>query len=331
MSTPSNRERGPAGPIAVAIAALIACVAAPTIAWSQACCTATGAGEFAVVGRCHSAVIATELSLQRGLGTFTDRGEYRGLNHAEVDDVVLSLGGGFRPFGPNWQVYGSVPTRLQYRAFDGLDSELHAGLGDAAAGVRWTALHDGMQGIQLDEPGTLVPFVDLYATVKAPTGRAPEDTSSLIGADITGDGAWQLGAGVKLSKFLTPRHVLGVTASYGHSLERTVDKGGGDTTRYAPGDELDLKVTYLNIHDLFWSWGLSAGVNTTGKAYADGEAVAHSHTRRLQFGAHLTHGFSFPYWEASVAVVADAWWDDASTNLPFVGPAVTLTLRRQFM
>lgn len=319
------------GPLVWALVAGACLLGAPALASAQACCTATGAGEFAVVGRCQSAVIATQLTYQHGLGTYTDRGDYRGIDHAQVDDVTLSLGGGFRPFHPQWQVYGSVPLRLQYRAFDAAGSDLRLGPGDAAAGVRWTALQDAMGGLALSDPSTLTPFLDLYATLKTPTGRAPEDTEVTTGADITGDGAWQLAAGAKLSKFLTPNHVVGLQGTYSHLFARTIEKANGQTTDYAPGAEVDLTATYLHIHDLFWSWGLNSSLKFAGETVADGKTVPDSQTRRLRFGGHVTHGFDFPKWEATLSVTVDAWWDGASANLPFVGPAASLAIRRQWM
>jgi hypothetical protein len=306
-------------------------LALPSSAFAQACCTATGAGEFAVVGRCQEAVIATQLTFQRAVGTFSGRGDYHSLSHAEVDDVVVSIGGGLRVLHPSLQIYASAPLRVQYRSFDATGGDLSLGPGDAAGGVRWTALEDRMSGLSWEDPESFIPFVDVYATVKTPTGRAPERTRVTTGADITGDGAWQLSAGAKLSKFLTPKNLLGLQATYTHALERGIEKPDGAITDYAPGDELDVQLSYLRISNIFWSWGLNASFKAAGETYADGAAVARSETQRLRFGAHLTHGFEFPYWEATVSATTDAWWDGASANLPFAGPAASITVRRQFL
>ncbi len=331
MPIASDSTRSSPGRVVCALLFGALALAVPALASAQACCTATGAGEFAVVGRCQDSVIATQLTYQHGLGTYSDQGDYRSLDHAQVDDMTLSLGGGFRPFHKRFQVYGSVPLRLQYRAFDAAGSDLRLGPGDAGAGARWTALQDRMGGMSWDDAGSFIPFLDVYAGVKMPTGRAPEDTVLTTGADITGDGAWQLMAGAKVSKFLDAHHVIGLQASYSHPLARTIDKAGGGKTDYTAGRVADLQASYLHIHDLFWSWGFNSSLRFSQEAEADGQAVPDSETRRLRFGAHVTHGFDFPFWEATLSVAADAWWDGASTNLPFVGPAVSLALRRQFL
>ena len=330
ISTRSARMRG--APVVVAVVLTLGAVLVPASASAQACCTATGAGEFSVVGRCQDAVLATQLSFQRGTGTFTDDGDYRSLDHARVNDMVVSLGGGFRPFSKRFQVHGSLPLRVQHRSFESTGDQVSLGPGDAAAGMRWTALQDRMSGISMDDASSLVPFLDFYAGMKVPTGRAPEETTVATGADITGDGAWQFLAGAKLSKFLTTKHVLGLQAAYSHSLARQIEHStGGATTDFARGGQVDVSASYLHIHDLFWSWGLNSSYSTTAQAHADGTPVPDSQARRLRFGAHITHGFEFPYWEATLSVTADAWWDGPSENQPFVGPSAALTLRRQFL
>lgn len=316
--------------LALSIFVGLAAVAVPSIASAQACCTATGAGEFSVVGRCHEGVLATQVTYQRGSGSYADDGEYRSLDHAQVDDLIVSVGGGFRPFHKSLQLYGSVPLRVQHRAFDSTGSDVRLGPGDAAASIRWTALQDRMSGLSLGEPDSFIPFLDLYAGLKVPTGRAPEQTSVTTGADITGDGTWQLLGGAKVSKFVTPKHVVGLQATYSYGLARTIERAS-TTTEFAPAGEVDVQVSYLNIHDLFWSWGLNSSFRHAGKTYADGEPVPNSDMHRLRFGGHITHGFEFPFWEATLSVSADAWWDGASSNVPFVGPTASLTLRRQFL
>ena len=313
---------------------LLACCAllvalAPARAGAQACCTATGGGEFAVVGRCKQAVVALQTTFEKGIGTFNSQGDYSSLNNVEVDDVVVALGAGTRLFHPRWQIYGSVPARFQYRSFAGTPGDLSVGLGDITTTVRWTALEDNLMGISPEDTSTFFPFLDLYLGAKAPTGRAPEDTRSPTGADITGDGAWQLIVGTKVSKFVTSEHVMELGAAYSHRFARSITSIGG-VTDFEAGDELNLRLGYLHIPNLEWSWGLNTSLKLEGKSKTNGMVVRGSQSRRLRFGAHLTWGFDFPYWEATLSGVMDALWDDASTNLPYVGPAISLTLRRQF-
>ena len=303
---------------------------APAPAAAQACCTATGAGEFAVVGRCQDKVLGAQMSYQRGLGSYADDGEYRSLDHAEVNDVTLSVGGGFRVIDKSFQLYGSAPLRLQQRGLDGTGTNTSVGLGDVGLAARWTALADNMAGLDFGEADSLVPFLDLYAGTKLPTGRPAEDSEVTTGSDIMGDGSWQLYAGAKAAKFIAPEHVFGLRGQYSYAFARTIDHGG-TSTEYRPGPTWLGALSYLYIHDLFWSGGLVATYEWSARAESGGALVPDSESRRLSFGGHITHGFDFPFWEATLSVTVDSWWERGGENVPFVGPSASVALRRQWL
>lgn len=311
--------------------ALLGSLGAPVETYAQSCCAATGAGEFAVVGRCQSAVLAAQLSADRPVGTYSADGTYHRLENAEVDDFILSIGGGFRLFSPTLQVYGSVPMHLQYRSFGDESGEFGAGLGDVAGGIRWTAFEDTVEGIDWSKPRSLVPFVDLYVDVKTPTGRAPDDSDLATAADVTGGGFWQLSAGMKVSKFLLPSHALILNGSYAHPLAHEVKQSGAQSIDFARGQALNLQFSYLYIHNLFWSWGLSSSLRFEGNSTINGNEVADSSTRLLRFGGHVTHGFSYPFWEATLSVMMDSVWVNGGSNIPYVGPTALVSVRRQFL
>lgn len=318
-------------PLSVATLLAMATLSAPKAAHAQACCAATGAGEFAVVGPCQKAVLGAQLSVEHGLGTFSEQGEFRTLTDARINDMILSVGGGVHVYKRSLQVYGSAPMRLQYRAWGSESGELSPGLGDISGGVRWTVLDDTGAGISAEDPGSFIPYVDLFVGLKAPTGRAPDQSESRLGADVTGDGFWAPSAGIKATKFLTPNHVLSLNAAVAYPLARAIDIPGAPDSDFRRGIATDLGVSYLYLHNIFWSWGLASTMKFEGESTLNGHTLAHSDTHRLRFGGHVTHGFSFPFWEASLSVMLDAWWDGAASNIPFVGPAVTLGVRRQFL
>ncbi|MCA9548244.1 MAG: hypothetical protein KC613_27765 [Myxococcales bacterium] len=297
----------------------------PGAAWAQACCTGTGAGEFGVVGRCRQAVLGASLSYTHALASFDKAGERQPLEDAIADDVVWTVGGGAR-ITPAWQIHGSVPLRLQYRGFTGLDADTQVGLGDVTLGTRYLAVTDPMTGISQ----SLLPFVDLLALVRLPTGRAPEATEVPTGADVMGAGGYELTLGVRVSKFITPNHALVVNGSVGLRPARDLDLPGG-TRRFAPGQVGNLHLMYLYVHSLWWSGGLHATGRWTGDAAEDGVTVPDSGSARTRLGAHVTYALQVPYWEITGAVWLDPWWDHGAANQPFVGPTASLTLQRSWL
>ncbi len=315
--------------------ALVACslvvaaglTAVPRPAASQSCCTTTGAADFAVVGRCQDAAIASQLSYERAVGSFDDTGAYRTFDDSDVNDLVLALGGGVRtPYRP-LQLYGSVPLRLQLRSLTGVESESEMGVGDASINLRWTPLEDPGHGMFLPRPNAMRPYIDVIAGVVLPTGRAPEESATLSGADVTGTGAWQLVAGLGITKFITQREVLRLQGTYGHAFAREIPGPFGTTREFARGDEIDLRLQWLHIQSLWWSFGLFADLRFTLDSEQDGELIANSDRRRLRFGAHVTWAFDLPLWETTLSVAADPWWNDGGSNVPFAGPTLSLPFR----
>lgn len=316
--------------VIAALGALAWSAATPSTAAAQACCTATGAGEYSVVGRCQQSAIGLDLSYTRAIGTYTEDGDYEPLNSADVNDVTLGLGGGTRIFHDSLQVYGSVPLRLQHRGLQGAGSTTSVGFGDVAAALRWTALEDIMEGADIKDAKTLMPFVDIYAGSKAPTGRAPDATRVSTGSDIMGDGSWKVFGGLKLAKFVTSKHVAGISGQYSYAFAHEVAHGDS-STMIRPGPTWTAGASYLFIPNVFWSAGLSSTYEYSQPMFDGGSAVDDSNSRRLSFGAHVTHGFGFPYWEATLGVNMDAWWNHGGQNIPFTGPSVALTIRRHWM
>lgn len=313
--------------IARAIAA-VALVLSPKAAEAQACCAA-GSDELGVVARCSRAVIASQLSLDHAFGSFDTRGNYRTLD-GTVDDAVLTLGGGVRLFPRSLQLHGSVPLRVQRRNLSGLEDSTGAGLGDSTLSLRFTAVEDRMGAVSGD-PASWVPFVDLYAGSRLPTGKPPEDSDEPSQSDVTGDGTWSPFVGAKLSKYFGEEHAFILQAQYVMRLERDVPGGpGGESVRFDAGDLVVLRVSYFQQHGLRWTFGPFVQLELGLKARRDGQTVEDSEMRRLRFGGHVAWLFDFPNWEVWANASSDAFWDGASENVPFAGPALGLGMSRHF-
>lgn len=297
---------------------------------AQACCTATGAGEFGVVGRCHQSVLAAQLGYEPILGTYDSRRNFNTFEGANLQDLLVTIGGGTRFGTERFQLHGSLPLRLQYRQFSGLEGATGWGVGDATLGARWLFLQDMMSGIFPGIRDTYYPFLEGYLNLRIPSGRSPEAANDPIGADVTGTGHWGAVAGLKVVKFLTYQHVLGAYVDGAYTLGRSIDRGRGSVD-YRPGVEVSSGLTYQHIPTLRWSWGVMGGVRFQGRAVQDGEALLESSTQRLLFGAHVTRSIVYPFWEVSLSASNDAWGDLGGKNLPFVGPNVALVVQRNFL
>jgi hypothetical protein len=301
----------------------------PRTGRAQACCTATGSSGFGVVGRCYFAVLATQLSYERGYGTFDSRGRFSRLRNAEVDDFVVALGGGVRLGTPALQLHGSIPLRMQYRDLHGLPAASAVGFGDASLMLRAMAVEDRMTGLDVSRPASLLPFVEPFAGVRMPTGRAPRYSTEPTGVDAMGDGAWTAIGGVALTKFITLQTAATLTASYGRRFPHRVRRGTGSAV-YSPGDEISARFGLVRVFDLFWSGSLFVSGIFTRPVAIDGHRIAASSTRRIRVGAGVQRYIVFPTWEVGVSASVDPPIDGFAQNIPFPGSTVSLLLQRNF-
>ncbi|MCK6537074.1 MAG: hypothetical protein L6Q84_29245 [Polyangiaceae bacterium] len=297
---------------------------------AQACCTATGSSELGVVGRCHFAVLASQLSYDRGFGSVDARGKYQSLDGSRVDDAVLTLAGGVRLGTPALQAHAAVPLRLQHRELRGLPAATRLGPGDASLGLRAMVVEDLVAGLDLSEPRTLLPFIELFVAGRFPTGRDASDSDTPTQADVTGEGAWSLLGGAQITKFVTLHQAVVATGSYARRFPHDVTGANGQTRRYAPGDEVDAKLAYVNVFDLFWSATLFSTARFTARAANDGVAVPDSDTRRVRFGGGVSHYLSYPYWQLTFSASFDPPVDDFAKNVPFASVTAGLTVQRNF-
>ena len=314
----------------VCVALALGCLALSGRARAQACCTAVGSSELGVVGPRQEAVVAAQLGWDRGFGSFDQRRHYTRLRDAEVDDAILSLGGGFRPGVHALQIQGGIPLRLQHRSLTGLEPATRVGAGDASLSLRVLALEDPVTSLDASRPATWVPFLEPFVGVRAPTGRGPNDSKEPTGADVMGDGAWALFAGATLTKFFTEHHALLLSGSFAHRFPHEVPGSAGSTVRFSPGDEVDARVGYLYAPDMFWSCSLFSTFRRTGRVSYDGTEAPDTDSHRLRFGASVQHSLSYPRWQLLVSAAFDPPADGFGKNVPFASTSLTLGLQRNF-
>ena len=293
---------------------------------AQTCCTTTGANDLGVVDRDHFAVLGAEINHDRGYGSFDAEGDFRTLDGAEVDDVILSLGAGIRLWPRALQVNAALPLRFQYRSLGG-SSGSHFGFGDAGLGLRYLLLDAGRPGAP---DGRFVPFVEPLLGLRVPTGTGPEDAAAPTLVDATGDGATLLYAGVSLAEYLSDDDALKLLATYGHRFARSVASPEG-ARRFAPGPEITARLGFGHAIDLFWSWEVFLALRMTGSSQLDGQTLADSATHRLRAGAALSHYLRFPTWQLVASASFDPPIGGLGSNVPFAGSSLFLSMRRNFL
>jgi hypothetical protein len=179
-------------------------------------------------------------------------------------------------------------------------------------------------------PETFVPLWDLYAGAKAPTGTQPGAGRDPTGADVFGNGAWELLLGTKVTKSLGVRHLLALRAQYDVRFATSRDQGVR-TVDFDPGDQLGLRFEWLYTPTMFWSAGLFADMRFVSSAAQDGTGIPESAERLLGMGGQLSYAFDFPEWDLTLGLHSDSFWDQAGMNVPFAALGVSVGIRRVFM
>ncbi len=299
-------------------------------AHAQSCCTSTGSNEFGVVPRGRTASIASQLSWDRGFGSFTSDGRYHLLANAEADDIVWRWGGGFRP-GLSWlQLHVSLPVKLQYRSLSGVDSATRIGFGDAQAGLRATLTEDRIAPFALRDASTWLPFLEPFVGLRAPTGRAPERSTTPTQADVMGDGAWLFFAGLSVTKYLSDDEAITLAGTWGHRFARSVPGVAGAVHRFEPGNEYDARVSWQHFMGLFWSTAIFGELRITEPPRSDGEKIANGGTRRVRLGMSALYYLSYPAWQLVPTLALDLPLNGLGKNVPFAGSSLSLSLQRNF-
>lgn len=274
-------------------------LAIPTRSEAAPCCmsaTAFGIGRLLIW---EDFALGLRTSLSPGLGDWDKDGRWRAwdqYDETEWRSELWALAGLDR----RASLFARVPAVLLTRSAPGT-SDTGGGLGDISVGFRYELLTIG----ELLE----LPAIAITFAVLAPTGRATEDSSSPLGADVTGRGAWVLSSGLSFELTRLPWFVrLDAGLSVPLPAERPdlgVDQRLGLSVDLALSGGLELTdgVVLSLVPRLTW----------TDKTRLDGTTVAD--TSRLDFGLALTSSFRLsPHWTMQAAIDAPIPIDGLGLN-----------------
>lgn len=288
---------------AALVASVVALAAvAPTPARAAPCCmsaTAFGTGRLLIW---EDFAFGLRTSVAGGLGQWDEDGAwhpYDGYGELEWRSEVWGMGALSR----RASVFARVPFVATHRTAGDLDG-FGGGLADVSAGLRYELLTIG-EYLEL-------PAIALTLSVTAPTGRATWGAATPLGVDVTGRGAWALGAGVSVEHTEMPWFVrldLGVTVPLPAARP---DLGGVDqrfgpelATALAGGVELTDGVVTSLVARLTWA----------SEIVLDGRAVDGSGRLDVGLGAALSWRFE-AHWTLQLAVDTGIFADGLGDNQP---------------
>ncbi len=239
-------------PRAAALAfAAVACIAGERTARAQACCTSTSTIFPARLQDDEAALVGLRAMGAAAYGFFDGQrvlhGQPDGASELDFGQTLLVTA---RAANEPIQFNVSVPLVETYRSA-GSVRDGGGGLGDVSFSARWDFFHSGMDPV--------VPGIAMLLSVTVPSGTSAEAAQNPLGADATGLGAAQLGAGFALEQvfgralfaltgtanFHGARTVGGVHSQLGADLAGTI----GASYTFRSGFSLGAALTYTNSFD----------------------------------------------------------------------------------
>lgn len=195
---------------------------------AASCCvsaTAVGMGRLLAWERF---AVGLQSALVSGLGYFDLDGRWRRASAGYRDYQWRSDVWGLVDLTHHLTLAVDLPLILNYRAAGDLGSGVGGGVGDLQAGLRWDVLPVGGY---VGRPGFA-----LSLAFTAPTGRATDTAigrGDVVGAGVTGRGAWVLSAGAVLEKAADTWFVrCGLTLNVPLPMTRA---DTGASQRFGPG------------------------------------------------------------------------------------------------
>lgn len=220
-------------------------------AWAQACCASTSAIFPARLADDENGLVGLAVKGSVVYGSFDGKrelhGEPSGASELDFGQTLLVTG---RVANEPVQVNVSVPFVETYRTAQGT-TDGGGGVGDMAFSLRWDVLQDARDPV--------VPGIAALLSISVPSGTAADNAQQPLGADATGLGAAQLGAGFALEKtfkralfaltgtatFHGSRTVSGVHSQLGPDLAATA----GASYTFSSGFSLGAALTYSGSFD----------------------------------------------------------------------------------
>lgn len=276
-----------------AIVLLALLLSAPSAHAAACCMSATAFG----VGRLlawEDVATGVQVGHSRVLGQWDAAGRYR--------DTSRHLSEGLTRVEPwllvrlqeRWQVQARLPVLLNDRAV-GPSSELAGGLGDVGAALRFEALSVGEY--------EHLPSLGLTLGVLAPTGRRVEQATGLLGAGVTGRGAFGASLALESEYAVLPWYVrldAGVTV---FAPFRRSDSGASQW--YGPLVQAALSGGREVVADKL-VWALSAQLEWEAPLHLDGELVPGSHAMVPSLSTSLSWRVQ-PHLTLVASVVSTVW------------------------
>jgi hypothetical protein len=291
-----------------------------SLVWAQPCCTGSNPQGVGLLAPNQNGMTALEWTTNFANGSFDRDGRYRAISTSHAIDSITRLVGTGRFWNDEFQLSVQLPIHSQYRELSGLPSQLHTGLGDVWAGVRYALYKppfDRSETVQLS-------LIHAFAQVVLPTGRTIEDASpNALGADVMGEGVLGFGLGirtvVRFLDFATTRLSFQYQERNPVSIDLTV--GNLVTARWFVDYSVNTR------------WSVGAGLNYRQVFTPDskaGEAVRYG-SRRLRLVGLAAYELTVPFWTVDMALAWDPPMSTLSSNLPYAGWSSTLGLRRAFL
>jgi hypothetical protein len=290
--------------VKLAAAFLIACLGfalTPARANAGPCCmSATAVGTGRLLPWEHVAV-GLRSSAAFHVGTWNDEARFRPADARFAETELRTELWGLVAIVPRLSAALAVPAVLTFRSAGDLD-DAGGGLGDLRGGARWEAIPVGAR--------RNVPGVALLASLVAPTGRSMSQAETVLGTDVTGRGAWVLGAGTSVEQLVMPwfaRLDLGFTLPLpARRPDLDVDQryGPGVDGALSCGRELSSGLVASLWTRLAWEDDLTL----TGRVVAG--------TSHLDFGVGLALSWRIERWTVQASADSGIFADGLGNNQP---------------
>lgn len=179
-------------------------------AHAQACCVGASGLTPGWLTNHERFLVGAQLRVSETHGTYPTSGPFFVPTPGRDTRIETSLFGSFR-YAPRGQVSVSAPI-VTTRRRSGAIVERRTAPGDLAVVTRYDLVRAGESRI---------PGVALLAGIGAPSGTPADTGAPLLGADVTGIGAWELNVGGSVEQVFG-HVVLHATALLGYRLPREV-------------------------------------------------------------------------------------------------------------
>ncbi len=303
----------------------------PNVLDAQSCCVATGNYNLNSVGRCQKGVLASKLEYGHSMGSFDSDGTFQWDNRASQSSWTQYIGAGYAFLYPHLEMGFNIPVVLsQNRKISEEDHYSYMLKGDINLSANLIVLNDLMTGIFSLNGESWKPFMSLNVGVKIPTGISSQSSQNWSQSDVTSNGYFQLNTSLLVSKFVTPKWVVGLNANYSLVKEKTIAISSRPN-KINPGDIFGGSLSLSYIKNLWWSFYGFASLSKSTENKINGSSEPNSDNFSSLFGLSITRSVVVPFWQLQLGVETNPWFDGFGKNKSFSGYKTNITLRRNFI